>query len=895
MSRFPFGSAQTIAAAIVSCACAQESASVFKASIVVGDAQTSLRAVLDFDGDGAPDALSAWSTANADPAPVLLRGYRNVAGALVADWTLNVNFPTGSNAPIKVVAAKADFDGDGLDDFVAVGGRTVHAFRSNGAGATPSTAWTWTPATNYRVDGIAVADFDLDGDDDAAVVAAPTTSGLPTNLTILLTESGTTPTVGSTRAIPAAAFHRLATISLDGVAPRDVVALAGQTSFIGPSSNVSAVPTGPGGSLGVPTSVAAPPGFMNAAVGDLDGDGDEDLLATVRPLGVIGFGGPPQRTIFRNASGALVAETATTGEMAGHLADLDGDGDLDGVGGLNDSLSLIGTSGLTQLHNVGVSLQDATGALVHGFGVVVAGTGAAGLADLDADGDVDFVLERGVYYAGGATQPPYPHGTSFGTRTTVVDADGDGDPDLDHTVATALRNDGAGFFSATAGGSPPPVGTTFRGRGLRIDFDGDGDLDQLASTLDNTGANATVRRVNRGDGFCADGGPASAGPMSVLTSTTSLPNGLESDYAWVVDADGDGDLDVVTSYKSLPFPTVVWLNDGSGYFTSLPATLDFAVGGTADFDGDGLDDLVGFSGAAGAATLEVRRAVGGGLYAAPGTPGGFAPFAWATSLAGLAAVGDFDGDGLLDVAAPQIPSTPGVAWYRYDGSQFVLGASVPTPLSGFAVASDLRAADLDLDGTTDLVMSVVTANSSACAVLRNAGGGVFSAPTVHAINVADLADLDGDGDLDAIGAVLVALNRSRNVAAEGLRLQYGTGSAGSGGAVPVLGAAGLRGAGEVHEFRLRGCLGGAAGLFGAGALQLNQPLFGSTLLAFPEILLPFTTTGAPGVAGAGGYDLPFLVPPQIAGFPFFHQVAIADPAAPSGLAFSNGLMVVYGA
>jgi hypothetical protein len=154
--------------------------------------------------------------------------------------------------------------------------------------------------------------------------------------------------------------------------------------------------------------------------------------------------------------------------------------------------------------------------------------------------------------------------------------------------------------------------------------------------------------------------------------------------------------------------------------------------------------------------------------------------------------------------------------------------------------------------------------------------------------------VDGDGDPDAIGRESVALNRRFSPATGGVRFQYGTGSAGSGGSVPVLGAAGLRGAGEIHEFRLRGCLGGAAGLFGAGALQLNQPLFGSTLLAFPEILLPFTTTGAPGVAGAGGYDLPFLVPPQIAGFPFFHQVAIADPAAPSGLAFSNGLMVVYG-
>ncbi|MEM7203151.1 MAG: hypothetical protein AAF628_23015 [Planctomycetota bacterium] len=72
-----------------------------------------------------------------------------------------------------------------------------------------------------------------------------------------------------------------------------------------------------------------------------------------------------------------------------------------------------------------------------------------------------------------------------------------------------------------------------------------------------------------------------------------------------------------------------------------------------------------------------------------------------------------------------------------------------------------------------------------------------------------------------------------------------------------------------------------------------QGLFpGLTFYAFPwGAVLPFVNGGAPGVAVAGGIDIPYLVTPGLAGFHVYHPALVLDPTTPSGASATNGLEI----
>ena len=96
------------------------------------------------------------------------------------------------------------------------------------------------------------------------------------------------------------------------------------------------------------------------------------------------------------------------------------------------------------------------------------------------------------------------------------------------------------------------------------------------------------------------------------------------------------------------------------------------------------------------------------------------------------------------------------------------------------------------------------------------------------------------------------------------------------------------------SLRITNALGGAPALLGAGVAPSNQPGLGGTILIVPASLVPLTLAGAPGVAGAGSFALPWTIPPALAGFQFFLQAAIQDAGAPQGFALTNGLELVIG-
>ena len=153
--------------------------------------------------------------------------------------------------------------------------------------------------------------------------------------------------------------------------------------------------------------------------------------------------------------------------------------------------------------------------------------------------------------------------------------------------------------------------------------------------------------------------------------------------------------------------------------------------------------------------------------------------------------------------------------------------SFPTLGALQLVVSAVDAGDVDRDGNTDLVLGLSATYSgpplvTAFAVLRRVGPGlIFEAPRLFAApSFARLADLDDDGDLDVTGQSFLFNRRFVNPAAGSSR-QYGVGSPGTGGIVPILGRSGPLRPGLFAGIRIRRGLGATSGVLviGAGAVE----------------------------------------------------------------------------
>ena len=443
------------------------------------DRFTSVVLLADVDGDGDADA---WCERNS---PGLSTFYENVGpGQPFADRSdrhprvdrrvLNAQLPN-----VQLV----DVDGDGRLDVAAAGQRIEVLLGQPGN--------RFVDLTPRRAAAPIYGDFDGDGLVDELLRREPFT------LTFRKADGfgGFDERIASTQDGVVFIF---ATADFDGDGDLD--------AFVQPAAPINSasiyVNDGAGNFRQIRGSVPLSVSSVEVThVADLDGDGDPDLVVTTREL--------------NNSSDLFLLENQGNGvftrpvawQITGFLGqrpvtevlDADGDGDVDLLVGVDDpALYRNDGSGVMTLDPLAVPARFPTAG--------VRPTEIAS-ADIDGDGDIDFLVE---YYSG-RTNPNRPSeyaalfendGTgNFSIRTVfdqgprwlaadLVDVDDDGDVDFVQSVedestpqifvaTRILANDGRGTFTAvntTIAYPGPPSGRY-------VDVDDDGDPDHVVGSV----------------------------------------------------------------------------------------------------------------------------------------------------------------------------------------------------------------------------------------------------------------------------------------------------------------------------------------------------------------------------------------------------------------------------
>lgn len=229
---------------------------------------------------------------------------------------------------------------------------------------------------------------------------------------------------------------------------------------------------------------------------DLDGDGLDEIIFGQRDGAL---------HVYRD-NGTILAGWPAPGSVGGlerntpAVADLDGDGSLD----------IVSVSSLDGSGNVGVYVNRASGALLSGFPVTVAGFPYTFpvIGDVDADGRPDIVVvgrAAGVATAvvigvnGVVTRSIALSGTvTEGTAPALADLDNDGIPEIvvqTHSSLNVVRGTGATFpgwpvvwgSEFRAGNSAPVVG----------DIDGDQLPEIVVATQSGTSRTGLLRAYRR--------------------------------------------------------------------------------------------------------------------------------------------------------------------------------------------------------------------------------------------------------------------------------------------------------------------------------------------------------------------------------------------------------------
>ena len=311
-------------------------------------------------------------------------------------------------------------------------------------------------------------------------------------------------------------------------------------------------------------------------------------------------------------------------------------------------------------------------------------------------------------------------------------------PSVTNTFSVSLAK-ASGSFAAAAG-SPFAVGNTPQSVAVG-DFNGDGVPDLVTANLNSN--NVTVLLGNKSSGFT----PAPNSPFAAGSGPNSVV---------VADMNGNGVQGIAVADLTGHYVTVL-PGDGKGGF-NLANGGPFSLGTfpnsivVGDFNGDGLQDFATASGATDIVTVLLGRASGGFTTTQTSSfPQGIFPYALA--------VGDFNGDGIQDLATAN-PGSNNVTVY------LGLGAGAFTPGNSFAAGSgpqSLAVGDFNRDGIQDLAVAN-TGDNTVTVLLGKSSGGFAPGPgSPFSVGSSPYSLVVGDFNGDGFQDIATANNGSNNV------------------------------------------------------------------------------------------------------------------------------------
>lgn len=716
----------------------------------------------------------------------------------------------------QYAVAMADPDNDGLLELFAGSFSGEHNYFDNSGTPNPFDGYL-SPTSVFaaEVQGLAKADFNGDGKKDyvEASVDGAYKVWLNTGFGYF--------NPASPAPAPGTGLARVAVADFNGDGRPDVVGARPGTPFTVALNNASSDP------FYVATlwfsDQPMPAALTGIGAGDFDGDGDNDVVT-------VGMGDSAKLWLNNGLGSFVLSDTGiTVNSSALAVFDYQNDGDPDLVfadtgstfilqnnGGLAFSAMSVGAAGTTAV--AAKDLPTGFDLIVFGFngaipvyyiadpsGVLTGPSNigstplqatAIALANFNLDKRQDVVVgtqggELKVFFgqSGGSyfldTTPYYIAGTGLSAVNALLadDFTGDAYPDIlaaFPTEATSLARNQSGIYGVP-NYSPVAIGSLERNTwSLAVgDVDGDGDLDFVEGNSDEVALlfinNGSETPFASASGFFFGGGDFNPVPA-------------------LADFDGDGDLDLVTGSTVGPLDSApgaakkLYLNGGqaTGFFSLSEqvgdlndSTNDIAAG---DLNGDGYPDLVTANGKAQLDTVTFTMTYTGQQNKVYINNGTSAPFASVTALNVGAepyfytsvALGDMNGDGLMDVVAAGRAPTAGtpvpVSLYLNQGGADPFGAASPLYIgTDTASVVDLAVGDVDRDGDLDVVAG--KRSSQALLYLNNGTSDPFYMVTGTPVSIStdpqggmiELADVNNDGYPDLVvssfdNVLLVYLN-----------------------------------------------------------------------------------------------------------------------------------------
>ncbi len=725
-----------------------------------------------------PEAVvQAWRNSSGHWLQLGSTSYRDIGVGYVYDdspgkksvhyWCVDVGNTTSDPEPLardldsdaegvtSLAAADVDRDGD-MDLVAALADLDTVAWYENDGSAIP--LWTQRVISSSAGGARAVHPVDLDRDGDVDVVAA-----LEDDDAIVWYESsGTSPLTWTAHTIEDEAYNAKLVSTGDPDGDGDLDVLAGYYDDVASPNEGRLVwyeydGTTPWYEREVYGAGAFDP--HSAYPSDLNGDGQLDVVS-----GAFSATEDEVRWHRNDGSWTFTTKSITSGADRPEsvvVADMNRDGLPDVVSASYDD------DKIAWYENGGGSDPTWTSRTISS---TADGARSVYVADIDADGDPDVLIASELdddvaWHVNDGAAPPGWSATTIssvadGARTALVaDLDGDGDADYVSgsdgddrlTWYRNLRIHGSAHFPSRTG-----IDTAFHGAKSvgTADFDRDGFIDVVGAGVDSAGSIAWWEsRLD--DTVCPPD----------CWSTHDVDSSLAWQAAHPADLDGDGDTDVVGA--SPTDDTVTWWENtgpcgGSGGSCpnwterDLSTSFDGAWAiDAADFDGDGLMDVVGV-----ADNSENSNSDLSWWWNEGGSPLSWTETVVDSELDGARSVrtGDVDGDGLVDIVVA-VSGDGEVAWYENQADSVSCPPTcwaTSSVISSFTGATGVDAADVDGDGDIDVLGAGAGTGANVVAWWENVNG-VGTVWSEHAV-ATDFAeawfvrsgDLDGDGDLDVV-------------------------------------------------------------------------------------------------------------------------------------------------